>query len=275
MRRPRLVLTILVPLLLASGEVHGAPRAERWTFWDASRSDSAVPVDHTAWDRFLASYLISEHPSGINRVRYADVTTADRKGLKAYLAQLQAVKVRRLNRTEQKAYWINLYNALTVDVMLDHIPVASIMEVNISPGLLSRGPWGKKLVAVEGQDLALDDIEHRILRPIWQDPRVHYALNCASLGCPNLQPKAFTAENTELMLDQAAQEYTNHPRGVTVKNGRIVVSSIYVWFQDDFGGTDAGVLAHIRRYADDRLRRKLERITRISDHAYDWRINSP
>jgi hypothetical protein len=77
------------------------------------------------------------------------------------------------------------------------------------------------------------------------------------------------------MLDQAARDYVNHPRGVTVKNGRIVVSSIYVWFQDDFGDTDAGVLAHIRRYADDGLRRHLERVTRISDHAYDWSINTP
>ncbi|MEW6682885.1 MAG: DUF547 domain-containing protein [Nitrospirota bacterium] len=275
MRHPRLVLTVLLQVLLWGGTSHSAPQAERWPLWDTSQPESTTRVDHAAWDRFLGSYVVADHPSGINRVRYADVTAADRKALKTYLAQLQAIKVRGLNRAEQKAYWINLYNALTVDVMLDHYPVASIMEVNISPGLLSRGPWGKKLVTVEGQELALDDIEHRILRPIWKDPRAHYAVNCASLGCPNLQPKAFTADNTDALLDQAARAYVNHPRGVTVKDGKVMVSSIYIWFQSDFGGDDAGLLTHLRRYADEGLRRQLDGATRISDHSYDWKLNSP
>ncbi len=275
MKKVQLALMVLVPLLLWGGESHGAPQAERWPLWDASNPASATRVDHAAWDRFLGSYVVADHPSGINRVRYADVTPVDRKGLKAYVAQLQAVKVRGLNRAEQQAYWINLYNALTIDVMLDHYPVASIMEVNISPGLLSRGPWGKKMATVEGQELALDDIEHRILRPIWKDPRVHYSVNCASLGCPNLQPRAFTADNTDTLLDQGARAYVNHPRGVTVKDGKVVVSSIYIWFQTDFGGDDAGLLAHLRRYADEGLRRQLDGATRISDHTYDWQLNSP
>ncbi|MEO6666927.1 MAG: DUF547 domain-containing protein [Nitrospiria bacterium] len=244
-------------------------------FWDVSRPASATQVDHTAWDQLLASYVVADHPSGINRLRYTGVTAADRQALKQYLTQLQTVKARELRKPEQKAYWINLYNALTVDVMLDHMPVSSIMDVAISPGLLSRGPWGKKLVTVEGQAVSLDDIEHRILRPIFKDPRVHYAVNCASLGCPNLQPTAFTSANMEALLDRAARDYVNHPRGVTVKDGRVVVSSIYVWFQSDFGGDDAGVLAHLRRYAQDDLKARLAGATTISDHTYDWSLNGP
>lgn len=261
--------------LISINPSHAAPKAERWPFWDVSQPAGTTRIDHSAWDRFLATYVVTTHPGGINRVRYAEVTPMDRKALKEYLGRLQSVAVRQLNRTEQKAYWINLYNALTIDVMLNHFPVASIMDVKISPGLFSRGPWGAKLVTVEGQQLSLDDIEHRILRPIFSDPRVHYAVNCASLGCPNLIPKAFTADNTERLLEEAARAYVNHPRGVTIRDGKTVVSSIYVWFQDDFGGDDKGVLAHLRRYAQGALKTQLDHMGAISDHAYDWSLNSP
>ncbi len=166
-----------------------------------------------------------------------------------------------------------LYNALTVKVVLDHYPVDGIRDIDFSPGLFADGPWDKKLVEIEGEDVSLNDIEHRILRPIWRDPRIHYAVNCASIGCPNLQPTAFTAANTDALLAAAAQAYVNHPRGARVEGGKLIVSSIYVWFQEDFGGNDAGVISHLRRYADPGLRSRLSRIERIGDHFYDWSLN--
>jgi hypothetical protein len=186
---------------------------------------------------------------------------------------LTQTAVSRLNRNEQKAFWINLYNALTVKVILDHYPVKSIRDIDISPGLFSDGPWGKKLVSVEGEDISLDDIEHRILRPVWKDPRVHYGVNCASHGCPNLQPEAFTAENSDELLDKGAREFVNSPRGARIENGKLTVSSIYVWFKPDFGGTDAGVIDHLKKYAQPGLRTQLEKIDRISDNQYDWTLN--
>ena len=96
--------------------------------------------------------------------------------------------------------------------MLRFYPVDSIRD--ISSGFFSPGPWKKELLNVEGQSLTLNDIEHRILRPIWQDPRIHYAVNCASLGCPNLPVIAFSEDNTDAMLDRAAQQFINHPRGL-------------------------------------------------------------
>jgi hypothetical protein len=155
--------------------------------------------------------------------------------------------------------------------------VASIRDISVSPGLFSTGPWGKKLVAVENEPLSLDDIEHRILRPIWKDARIHYALNCAAVGCPDLQPVAFTAANTEALLEGAARAFVNHPRGVHIgDSGKLRVSSIYVWFKDDFGdGSDAAVIAHLARHAAPELRAKLAGIARIDDHGYDWAINAP
>ena len=85
--------------------------------------------------------------------------------------------------------------------------------------------------------MSLDDIEHRILRPIWRDPRIHYAVNCASIGCPDLFPEAITAANADAYLTRGARDYINDPRGAVVTGGRLTVSSIYKWFREDFGGT--------------------------------------
>jgi hypothetical protein len=252
----------------------GAPSAKLWSRWQAHDPTSTLSVDHTAWDRLLRTYVLSE-PDGINRFAYGKVTAADRAALDAYIATLSRTAVSQLNRAEQRAFWINLYNALTVQVVLAHYPVDSIRDIDISPGLFADGPWGRKLVEVEGEPISLDDIEHRILRPIWRDPRIHYAVNCASLGCPNLQPEAFTAANSETLLDRAAHAYVNHPRGARVENGKLIVSSIYVWFAEDFGSTDAAVIDHLRRYADADLLAALKDIATISGHAYDWRLNEP
>ena len=123
--------------------------------------------------------------------------------------------------------------------------------------------------------MSLNDIEHRVLRPIWQDSRIHYAVNCASMGCPNLQSSAFTAENTETMLDLAAVEFINHPRAVQVKYGKLRLSSIYNWYKIDFGGTDASVIDHLRQYAKTPLADQLDNIDSIdNDDHYDWSLNS-
>src|SRR5919109_669157 len=202
-------------LLSAASAARAAPKAELWPRWQKHDAASKQKIDHSLWNRFLSQYIIAPHPSGINRVRYQAVTPEDRKNLKAYLQSMQAVPVSTYNRAEQKAYWINLYNAVTIDVILSRLPVASIRDINISPGLFVRGPWGSKLISVESEKLSLDDIEHRILRPIWKDNRVHYAVNCASLGCPNLQPVAYTGENTVIIR-----------RGLRIENGEFRASPV-------------------------------------------------
>ena len=255
---------------LTLGRAHAAPAAELWERWDAHDASSNETIEHSAWDGFLAKY-VRTHPDGINRVDYANVAAGDKAVLENYLEVLQATPVSRFNRNEQRAFWINLYNALTVHVVLEHYPVVSIRDIR--SGLFSSGPWGLDLARVEGEALTLDDIEHRILRPVWRDPRLHYAVNCASLGCPNLLPTAFTAQNTEQQLDFAASAFINHPRGAAVVDGRLQVSSIFDWFVEDFGGDDAGVIAHLRQHADPALSESLANITSVSDDDYDWQLN--
>lgn len=263
---------LVLALLLLALPVQAAPKAELWPRWTVHDPASTHAVDHSAWGRFLGTY-VSRGPDGIARVAYGRVTPAERAALQAYLAALQATDIDRLARPEQLAFWINLYNALTVETVLAHHPVASIRDIRISPGLFASGPWGKKLARVAGEALSLDDIEHRILRPIWRDPRIHYAVNCASLGCPDLAVEPFEAARIEAQLDAAAAGFVNHPRGVSFDGSRLRVSSIYDWFRADFGGDEAGVIAHLQHHAAPDLRARLAGAARVSGHFYDWALN--
>ncbi len=267
------VVVLLATILFISSTLYAAPKSDLWPRWQKHDAASTEKIDHEVWNRLLRRYLISPHPSGINRFRYATVASEDRVALKGYLQRLQGVAISLYNRAEQRAYWINLYNAQTVELILSRYPVRSIRDINISPGFFTSGPWGAKLLSIEGEKLSLDDVEHRILRPIWQDNRIHYALNCASLGCPNLQPEAFTGVNTDSLLEKGAREFINHPRGVTINNGKLRVSSIYVWFQEDFGSSAEGLLEHWGRYATGALANALNSYSGGLTHDYDWLLN--
>lgn len=233
-----------------------------------SRFGNGTGPDHGAWDAILSRHR-SMGPDGIARFDYA---RADSAAVRAYIGALSAVDPATLTSAAAFSYWVNLYNAMTVDAVLGSWPVSSIRE--IGGNLIAPGPWRQKRARVAGQDLSLDDIEHGILRPVWRDPRIHYAVNCASLGCPDLAARAYTAGRLGAMLDQGARAYVNHPRGAQVTDGRLEVSSIYQWFMADFGSTDAGVIAHLRQYAEPALAARLEGIGRISGDRYDWRINA-
>lgn len=246
----------------------------------AHTPDATLTLDHGVWDSLLKSY-VKPAPDGVNRVDYKAFKTDGHETLKRYIAGLEAADPSKLDKPEQMAFWINLYNAKTVDIILEHYPVKSIREINLEESLLGflkksvgvGGPWKAEVVKVNGRALSLDNIEHDILRPIYKDPRIHYAVNCASYGCPNLQGSAFTGATLDTQLDAGARAFVNHPRGIKVEDGRIRASSIYDWFQVDFGGTPAGVLDHARRYASAELKASLEGRTTIDSFDYDWRLN--
>jgi len=214
----RLIILSLVSFVLYKTSGIAAPKSELWPRWQTHNAENREVIDHSAWGIILKKYLVtsqlpteSSAPVGINLMEYGGVSKIDYDLLKIYLTTLEGISISSFSRPEQRAFWINLYNAATVNLILEHYPVESI--TNISFSFFSFGPWDEELLTIEGEELSLNDIEHRILRPIWQDPRIHYALNCASIGCPNLQPIAFTAKNTDSLLKTGASEYINHPRG--------------------------------------------------------------
>ena len=272
-RRAALVFSAFFLSGISSFETLFAPRMQLWEKWLPFNDHSGAKVDHSAWDEFLARY-VSTDEEGLNRVAYAAVSAEDGAALKRYIEGLASLPIRRYSRKEQLAYWINLYNALTVSLVLEYQPVESIRDIDISPGLFGNGPWDKPLVEVEGEPLTLNQIEHRILRPIWKDPRIHYAVNCAAVGCPNLQRRAFQASTVEAMLDSAAREFVNSPNATWLTRQGLAVSSIYVWFSEDFGKTDRAILEHLRIFADGPAKARLMGVEEIVDHGYDWRLNA-
>lgn len=237
--------------------------------FSTSSENLVIEIDNDAWNRILDAYI--QENDGINLFGYSRVTGQDRALLNEYIEYLTTLPVSSLTAAQQFAYWTNLYNSLTIAVILDHYPVDSIRD--ISSSLLSRGPWKRKLIAIDGIKLGLDDIEHEILRPIFKDSRIHYAVNCASIGCPNLQPKAYAHETLDEMLDQAAVEYINHPRGVNVDQGNLTVSSLYKWYSEDFGENIPKIIDHLLVYAEPELASQLMAFDRISSYRYDWDLN--
>jgi len=270
-----LVLFLLTLALLSwyfVNRLNTAPAKNLWPLWEAHQADSTDTINHQAYQDFLTHYLYRS-PQGINLVHYAKVSKEDQDKLANYLKELARIPISQYNRKEQLAYWINLYNALTIQLILTHWPVTSITKLHLSPGFFSFGPWDAKLITIEGQDIALNDIEHRILRPIWQDARIHYTLNCASMSCPQLQGQVFTGKTVELLMNQAAKEYVNSPQGVTVTDQELLLSQIYQWYQTDFGADEKEVLRHIAQYARLKLKKQLLANQKPIRYHYDWQIN--
>jgi hypothetical protein len=238
-----------------------------WTIGDDQSNNT---IDHHLWQKILDHYLMSTDPSHINLFNYKEVTPADKQQLTDYISQLQTIDPRKYAKKEQQAYWINLYNALTINLILDHYPVQSIKKIG---GFFSFGPWDQEITQVMGHQLSLNDIEHKILRPIWQDPRIHYAVNCASYSCPNLSTIAYSGKNIEQLLNQGAEDYINHPRGVWFEDNQLYVSSIYHWYKKDFGGTDKTLLTHLLRYSKPSLSSRLNGYHGTIKDDYNWKLN--
>jgi len=273
---PYRLLAFFLVLPLAAFPTAGAraaPAAELWPRWQAHDPANAAVIDYADWDSLLARVVVPGG-DGISRVDYAALAGPERAALDAVVARLAAVGIDGYGRPEQLAYWINLYNAVTLQIVAAHWPVASIRDIDISPGWFSDGPWDAEVVTVAGEALTLNDIEHRILRPIWRDPRIHYAVNCASLGCPNLAASAYRGAGIEARLEAAARAFVNHPRGLAVRQGRVTVSKIYEWYREDFGDGEAGLIAHLALYAEPELRARLRAAGTIGGADYDWRLNA-
>lgn len=220
------------------------------------------------YSNFLSTYISEK--DGINYVAYGDVTPAHHAELKSYIASLEQRGTDGMNDDEIKAYWFNVYNAKTIDVILDNYPLKSIRSL----GAFNRGPWDKKVLNVKGiGEMSLNDVEHGTLRKMYKEPRIHYAVNCASYGCPNLKATVWTASNLEADLTQAAIAYINHPRGVRVENGKVIASSIFDWYKVDFGNDHAAMLDHFRQYARGNLAEQLKGATKISKFEYNWDLN--
>ena len=286
-RRPKGTLRLLVPtiagfirLSLTMTALTSAPTAwtastdQLWAHWSTHDPQSTVSVDHQPWQTLLSRYVV-ESDDGVNRVAYSDFDDSSKTLLDQYLTTLSNLQPTQLNQTQQLAYWVNLYNALTVQVVLDHPKKDSIRSMG---PLLSFGPWDKAYLTIEGKPVSLNDIEHSILRPIWQDHRLHFVLNCASIGCPNLSRTAYTQENAEDSLAQAERTFLQHPRALAFHDKDVLqLSSLFDWYLEDFAEDERALLAYLAAQRPDLAEALLNFPVGSSsniDYVYDWSLNA-
>jgi hypothetical protein len=244
-----------------------------WPKWEIHSAMSQDHISHEEWQHFLTRY-VKTNEEGINLVDYPHIAEGDLENLQNYIIRLSHVPIQNYNRNEQLAFWLNLYNALTVQIVADYYPVDTIQDVKISPGLFSAGPWGANLIKVRGVQLSLDDIQNRIIRPIWNDPRTLYAMSHATIGGANLSKEAFEGQTINNQLNKAAHEYINSLRAIQIIEGKLIVSKIYDWFKDDFGGNIQGLIIHLSQYAEEPLKSHLKRIDTVNSYIYNWHLNS-
>jgi predicted small lipoprotein YifL len=226
-------------------------------------SSASSPEMKQAYNEFLQSYVIPSN--GVNLVAYADVTEADAAALQGYIENLANTDISTFSEDEKMAYWFNLYNAVTLDLILDNYPIDSIKDID--------DPWGQKLVNVRGATMSLDEIEHDTLRENYDEPRIHFAVNCASIGCPNLKQTAWEAETLETDLDQAARDYIASSRGIMINGDDIQASSIFDWYEEDFGADEEEVLTYLSQFATGEKKSAMQNANDINDYEYDWSLN--
>ena len=250
-----------------------------WQLTDIARdSTNNKTISHQLWQQLLDKYLRAEPALEASVFDYQAVNRADKGQLERYINELAAIDPRQYPQDQQFAYWANLYNALTVNLVLDHYPIDSIREIHQLPidsiGEI-LGPWDIELITIAGQGLTLNQIEHGILRALWQEPRVHYVINCASRGCPDLLPTAINDHHLEQQLNQAAQTFINHPRAVDLQADKLTLSSIYNWFAEDFGEDQNALLNHLSQYAKPELQQALMKFNGDINYQYNWQLNQP
>lgn len=264
---------LIICLLLANNLAFASIHKHLWPLWLAHNPLSQEVISHEPWQAFL-SCSVKTNQEGINLVDYPHLSPQALALLRQYINHLSKIDIKHYNRNEQLAYWINLYNALTVQTIANYYPVSSIRDINNSPGLFSIGPWGANLITIQGIRLSLDDIHNRIIRAIWNDPRTHYALNNGSIGAPNLRKEAFQGRLLEQQLNDAALNYIHSLRGVQIVEGKLVLSKLYHWFIEDFGKDEQDIIDHLLSYARQPLQDELKQIHSIDTYMYNWHLNS-
>ncbi len=229
-------------------------------------------VNHTGFDRLLKKYV---DRLGMVNYRQWKASADDMRSLAQYLDHLSQADPRRpAQRAAQLAFWINAYNAVTLHGILREYPTTSIR--NHTAKVFGYNIWKDLLLQVGPEQFSLEQIEHKILRKAGE-PRVHFAIVCASMSCPRLMNEAYTADRLEQQLAENTKDFFSNPRNFRsdVARGTIQVSSILKWFAADFGTDQGAQLRTIAPYLPDRAAQQLALSGRaqVSYLAYDWGLN--
>ncbi len=206
--------------------------------------------------------LLKENITDAGVVNYK---TIDKNKLKAYTNYLAATKVEESwSDTKEKAFWINAYNAYTIQLILDHYPLNSILKINKK----GKDAWHYAFAVVGGKTYTLNDIEHEVLRKKFKDPRIHVGVNCASFSCPPIANFAFTENNVEEELEKLMKKFVNDSERNILTAKKVTLSKIFEWYKGDF--TEKGSLVdYLSAYSNVKLTKK----TKVRYLDYNWNLN--
>ena len=231
---------------------------------------------HVSFDLILQKYLV-ETSSSQTLFKYKELKEQGSKSFNEYLASLSKVTLSKygtFTNDQKLAFLINAYNAFTIKLIIDHYPVESIRDI----GSVFTSAWKKKFFNFLGKKSYLDFIEHEMIRKHFKEPRIHFAVNCASMSCPSLMPFAFAAKNLDFQLDTAAKAFL----GNTEKNQydgsqkKLFLSKIFKWYGGDFEKVHGSVLKYVAPYiktsAENRRLIGNEKV-RLDYLDYDWNLN--
>lgn len=234
-------------------------------FMIGSLSGAAVPT-HAAWDK-----LLKKHVNGQGWVDYKGFI-ADKSAFTAYLDELSANPPdKSWSPQDKEAYWINAYNAFTIKLVIDHYPVISIKDIGPKHQIVRiNTPWQKKFFRIGGKRFKLDKIENQILRKDFNDPRIHFAIVCASRSCAKLRNEAYTgAKVNEQLNDQARDFLCTKAKNEFSSSSKAELSPYFDWFAKDFEKKSGTVIAFINQYAPVKLKPDAD----IEFKDYDWSLN--
>lgn len=232
------------------------------------QADAASRFDPDAWDGFLDRYTRETSETAGVRVDYAGLERDP--AWRSFVGSLANASPP-IEPEGRLAFWINVYNVLALDMVVRHRPVASIRDI----GSLLRSVWKLPAGKVAGRTVTLDEVEHRILRPMGE-PRIHAAIVCASTSCPSLRREAYRAERLDAQLDAAMRDWlADSDKGLRVESGQVRLSKIFDWFAEDFAAA-GGALAFVRPYLAPPVRQALDALgphPRVVWFEYDWSLN--
>lgn len=227
--------------------------------------EGTKPPSHQSFDEFLKKFVSEE-----GKVDYKGMGLR-RGDLEKYLNLLSQNPPDRTTWTqeEQLAYWINAYNAFTLKLILDHYPVKSIQDIKPKyPIPLVNTVWHLEFFQIGGKPASLDEIEHKILRKEFDEPRIHFAINCASFSCPILSRDAYIPEKLEEQLNRAARGFINDPKRNKISIDRVEISKIFSWFGEDFT-RKGSLIDYLNKYSKVKISPK----AKINNLDYDWSLN--
>ncbi len=224
-----------------------------------------IPPSHKTWNELLKANVSTD-----GSVDYRGFVEEKAK-LNTYLKSLSenAPDRKTWSKDEQLAYWINAYNAFTVKLIVDNYPVESIKD--LGPKLkipLIKDVWHYKFFEIGGQESSLDEIEHSILRKEFEEPRIHFAINCASVSCPPLLNEAFEADIIDAQLEKVAKRFINDSSRNKISPGAVQISSIFSWFKGDFT-KNGSLIDFLNKYSTTKINSK----AKVSFLDYDWNLN--